>query len=233
MTTLLDVHGLCVRYQNGALGVSDVSLSVGQAAVVALVGPNGAGKTTTVRALSGFMRSEKSRVSGAVTFNGKAIAHLEPHQIARLGVAVVPERNKVFANLTVREHLVAAIDRRVTRKGSIDEVYDVFPVLAQNLSRPAGELSGGQQQMLAIGRALVRKPSLLIIDEITLGLHPSLQPVLVRAIRRIAEQGTACLVADESAERGREMSDHVYLLQDGRTSTAQLGGDAADSRTSP
>ncbi len=220
---LAEVKNLRVRYRNGALGVSDVSLTVYPSQVVALFGPNGAGKTTTVRALSGFMRSERARVvAGSVTFAGVDIANFEPYRVNRLGISLVPERGKVFTNLSVAENLAAIGKPRGgrSRKERYDEVYDLFPVLAERRRLMAGRLSGGQQQMLAIARAILSEPRLLIIDEMTLGLHQSLHQPLFDALRTIAARGRSVLIADESIASALAVADHCLLLNDGRLTAA-------------
>jgi branched-chain amino acid transport system ATP-binding protein len=216
---LLVVDNLLVRYRGGAIGVADVSLRVGVGQVVALLGPNGAGKTTTVRAISGFMKTEGARiVRGTVRLDGQDTTGWEPHRLARRGVVVVPERKKVFANLTVAENL-RSLDKLPPRerRAAIDErIFTLFPVLAGRLGEAAGRLSGGQQQMLSLARALVAEPRLLIVDEMTLGLHVSLHQVLYDAITAIAATGTSVLVVDESTTFALSTAHHCYVLRSGR-----------------
>jgi branched-chain amino acid transport system ATP-binding protein len=215
---LLTAKSIGVRYRTGALGVVDLSISIPAGGVVSLLGPNGAGKTTTVRALSGFLRTEGAKVcNGTITFDGRDVTGWEPHRLARLGIAAVPERNKVFRNLSVQEHLTSAgLHRgREERTAAIDLAFGLFPILKERLKQSAGRLSGGQQQMLAIARALAGCPKLLIVDEMTLGLHPSLQPILFDAIRTIANAGTAALVVDESTSHALDTADYCYLLDGG------------------
>jgi len=219
----LELRSLRVRYPNGALGILDVSLVVEQGAIVALFGPNGAGKSTTTRAIGGFLQSEGAKiVEGDVLLGGRRITGLEPHRIAALGVAVVPERNKVFANLSVAENLAALGNRmrRSDRRVLHERVVELFPILHKRRNQAAGRLSGGERQMLAIGRALLLDPRLLVIDEMTLGLHHSLQPSLYAAVERIAQEGTSVLVVDESNAFALEIADHCYRIEDG-TITAQ------------
>jgi branched-chain amino acid transport system ATP-binding protein len=207
-----------VRYHNGALGVVDVSLEVGPNQIVALFGPNGAGKTTTVRAISGFLRSEGARViGGTVRVFGQDVTNREPHRVSRLGVAFVPERQKVFANLTVAENLVALGTRqsRAELHERQEYVFDLFPILRERLRMSAGRMSGGQQQMLAIARSLMTRPRFLVVDEMTLGLHHSLQAPLFEAVKRVSADGTAVLLVDESTGFGLEVADHCYLMRSG------------------
>jgi branched-chain amino acid transport system ATP-binding protein len=216
---VLVADSLAVRYRNGALGIEDVSLNVEAGELVAIYGPNGSGKTTAVRALGGFLRTESTRViRGKVLFNGKDITNSEPHRIHRLGLALVPERNKIFTNLTVAENFVSLghLPARAERAARLERVYEMFPVLADRRSTLAGKLSGGQQQMLAIGRALIPNVSLLIVDEVTLGLHPSLHRPLYSAIRDIARDGRAAIVVDEDLNpAAEEFADRYYRLEAG------------------
>jgi branched-chain amino acid transport system ATP-binding protein len=216
---LLSVDRMRVRYRNGAIGVSDVSLQVGRAQVVALFGPNGAGKTSTVRGVGGFLRTEGARVArGSVTFDGHRVTNSEPHHQAKLGIAFVPERDKVFTTLTVSQNLQAlgALPPPARRKELQDFVFELFPILPERLHEQAGRLSGGQRQMLALGRAILSDPKLLIVDEMTLGLHHSVQPPLHRAIRSIQATGTAVLLVDESTGFALEACDYCYLLSAGQ-----------------
>src|SRR4051794_26750503 len=215
---LLEAKNLAVRYRTGALGIVDVSLQIPENGVVALLGANGAGKTTTVRALSGFLRTEGAKViGGSVMFDGVNVAGWEPHRMARRGIACVPERNKVFRNLTVQEHLSSAGLHRskAERAAALELGFSLFPVLKERYKQSAGQLSGGQQQMLAIARALAGCPQLIIVDEMTLGLHPSLQPVLFDAIRKIADNGTAALIVDESTTHALATANYCYFLDGG------------------
>jgi branched-chain amino acid transport system ATP-binding protein len=215
---ILSVKELRVRYRNGALGVLDASFGVEEGQIVALFGPNGAGKTTSVRGVSGFLRTEGARVTkGRVEVFGVDVTNSEPHQTARMGVALVPERRKVFPNLSVHENFMALgrLPRRSQRAAAFERIFELFPVLADRRRELAGRLSGGQQQMLAIGRALLHEPKLLIVDEMTLGLHHSMQPPLFDAVRRVAAEGTSVLMVDESTGFALEVADYCYLLAGG------------------
>ncbi len=213
-----------MRYRNGALGVVDVSLQMGAGQIVVLFGPNGAGKTTTVRAISGFLKSEGARViGGEIELFGHSIVNREPQKIAALGLAFVPERRKVFANMSVAENLdvLARRPARARRREIFDHVYELFPMLADRRRELAGRLSGGQQQMLALARSLIREPRLLVIDEMTLGLHHSLHGPLFDVVKRIAADGTSVLVVDESTTHALDAADHCYLLGGG---TVRISG---------
>jgi branched-chain amino acid transport system ATP-binding protein len=215
---MLRIADLQVRYRNGALGVVNVSLEVGPGEVVVIFGPNGAGKTSTVRAISGFLKSEGARVTrGTVELFGESVANREPQKVSALGLAFVPERRKVFANMTVAENLDVTAKRppRERRRQVLDRVYGLFPILATRQRELAGRLSGGQQQMLALGRSLMCEPRLLVVDEMTLGLHQSLHGPLFDVIRQIASVETSVLVVDESTTHALEVADRCYLLGGG------------------
>ncbi|MFF4796174.1 ABC transporter ATP-binding protein [Streptomyces sp. NPDC001276] len=219
---MLRVERLRVQYRNGAVGVSDISFSVGAGQVVALFGPNGAGKTTSVRAVSGFLKSEGTRVRGLVELDGTNVAGREPHVTSQLGVGSVPERDRVFSSLTVAEnlHALGRLPPKRSRADAFDRVYQLFPMLAERRRELAGRLSGGQQQMLALARGLLLEPRLLIVDEMTLGLHVSVQEPLFATVAEVARQGTAVLLVDESTALALDVADYCYLLRDGRTTVS-------------
>jgi branched-chain amino acid transport system ATP-binding protein len=231
VATALRASNLKVRYRGGAVGVEDVSFTIEQGQVVALLGPNGAGKTTSVRAVGGFVRTEGARVvHGSVEFFGSDITNLEPHQTSIRGIGFVPERVKVFANMSVSENLVSLgrlPPRGPKRNEAFERIFGLFPILAERRKQMAGRLSGGQQQMLAIARALLISPRLLILDEMTLGLHHSLHPPLFEAIERVATEGVAVLVVDESAGFALQVASYCYLLNAG---LVRSEGPAADFR---
>jgi branched-chain amino acid transport system ATP-binding protein len=216
---LLSAQSLAVRYPNGALGIEDVSIEIEEAQIVALVGANGAGKTTVCRALSGFLKTEGAKiVNGAISFDGAAVAGWEPHRLVKAGISAVPERNKVFRNLSVREHFLSTgMHRsRAHREEALEFGLNLFPVIRERLAQVAGTLSGGQQQMVAIIRALINRPRLLIVDEMTLGLHRSLHRPLFDALKVISGEGTACLVIDESTTHSVSTAQRWYFLEGGR-----------------
>lgn len=215
---ILRVAGARVRYKNGATGISDVTINACPGQVTAIFGPNGAGKTSTLRAISGFMRAERVKVTGEITLGGQNITGLEPHEVMRRGLAFVPERTKVFARMTVRENLdmAARESSKARRRELMDGVLELFPALTGRMKEHAGRLSGGQQQMLAIARALISGASMLVIDEMTLGLHQDLHRPLFGVIKDIASSGTAVLVVDESTSAALEVADHCYLLRGGK-----------------
>jgi len=215
---ILTAEHLRVRYRNGALGILDVSFHVAPGQVVGLFGPNGAGKTTTVRAVSGFLRTEGVRIiQGGVKIGGNDVTNHEPHRLAGFGVSFVPERKKVFPSLTVAENLaaVSGAPRGARHSELTDLIFSLFPVLAERRRQMAGKLSGGQRQMLALARAMIRDPRILIVDEMTLGLHHSVQPPLFDAVRQVAKRGAAVVLVDESTGLALETADYCYILSAG------------------
>jgi len=198
--------------------VHDVSLSVSSGEVLGVLGPNGAGKTTTVRAITGFLRTEGAKVTrGTVRLGGEEITNAEPHKVIRRGLAFVPERQKVFPALSVRDNILAVGRslRARARDAAVERVCGLFPMLSTRIGEAAGRLSGGQQQMLAIGRAIVLEPKALIVDEMTLGLHPSVHPPLFEAMQMLAKEGAAVVIVDESAAMVLETADRCVILRGG------------------
>ena len=209
---LLKVDGIEASY--GASQVLfGVSLSVGEGEVVTLMGRNGMGKTTTVRTLTGLLPPKR----GAIAFRGRRIDGLPPHRIARLGFGLVPEGRRIFPNLTVRENLLVAEANRSTSADpwSLDKVLQFFPRLAERLSHGGGQLSGGEQQMLAIGRALMTNPNLLILDEATEGLAPVIREEIWARLRQLKAGGVAMLVIDKDVEALCALADRHYVIEKG------------------
>lgn len=214
---VLSAEQLRLRYRNGALGVSDMSLQVGPGEVVAVFGANGAGKTSSMRAVSGLFKSEARLVGGTVTFDGKDVTNAEPWKSSKLGLFYIPERNKIFPNLTVTDNLraIGRTQRGPRGKELYDRLFSLFPVLAEKRKAPAGRLSGGERQMLALGRGILSDPRVLIIDEMTLGLHHSLHGTLFSAVRQLASDGTGLILVDESTALAREVADYCYVITSG------------------
>ena len=214
---MLKLEKLEVTYHRVITAVQGVSLEVAQGAIVALLGNNGAGKTTTLRAISGFLGLDDARVTeGAILYRGERIENRPPHRIARLGVALVPERSKVFENLTVDENLDAVVRGRRAPVGKAS-IYEYFPALAPLRRREAGYLSGGERQMLAIGSALMCSPQLLLVDELSLGLAPLVVQDLVARLRAVrAALGTTLLVVEQNAQVALDMADYGYVMENGR-----------------
>jgi branched-chain amino acid transport system ATP-binding protein len=211
---VLTLSGVSASY--GAVpAVSDVSITVGESEAVGLLGANGAGKSTTLRAISGLMRL----TAGSITFLGTNIAALPPYKIAELGIAHVPEGRQVFPELTVKENLEigAYIPRaKAERSRTLDLVFSIFPVLAERRKQLAGTMSGGEQQMLAVGRGLMSKPRLLMLDEPSLGLAPVVTDATFEKIREIHAMGTALLLVEQNVSRALTLVQRAYVLEGGR-----------------
>ncbi len=233
--TLLAIEKLEVVYQRVITAVQGITLAVEAGQIVALLGSNGAGKTTTLRAISGFLGLDDARVTeGAIAFKGERIENHPPHEIARRGIVLVPERDKVFPNLTVAENLVAPVPRGVghaERRRREALVYQFFPQLADLKGRIGGLLSGGERQMLALGSAIVCRPELLLVDELSLGLAPVVVEDLLRRLAEIRrELGITILIVEQSAAVALEIADYGYVMENGRI---VLDGDAARLRSHP
>ena len=218
---LLTIENLSVHY--GAIrALHGVSISVEPGEIVTLIGANGAGKSTTLRAVSGLVKPS----GGTITFNGKNLAGWAPHKILRLGLAQVPEGRGIFPNLTVDENLDLGAFARTDRKnigGDRDRVFALFPRLKERLDQRAGTLSGGEQQMLAIGRALLARPRLLLLDEPSLGLAPQLVQTIFKIIREINASGTTIFLVEQNAHMALRVAHRAYVLEVG---SVVMQGDA-------
>ena len=225
---LLHVDKLNVFY-GGVQALRDVSFTVGSGEIVSLIGANGAGKSTTLRAISGVVRP----ASGSIVHNGKPIAGLAPHRIVRLGIAHVPEGRGVFADMTVRENLEMGAYTRTSRtevEESFGRVFALFPRLSERASQIAGTLSGGEQQMLAIGRAVVQRPDLLLLDEPSMGLSPVLVDEIFRMIAEINRAGATILLVEQNASMALSVASRAYVLETGEI---VLSGEATGLRENP
>jgi branched-chain amino acid transport system ATP-binding protein len=211
MSTLLELRDVSVSY-SGLRALSGVSLVVPEGCVVALLGPNGAGKTTTLRAISGLLRPD----GGSITFDGRRIDRDKPFRIARAGVLHVPEGRGIFRSITVRANLEMAGYALERGTDVVTEAATVFPALGQRIDQLAGTLSGGEQQMLALARAMLARPRLLMLDEISMGLAPLVVAQLFDAVRKLAEGGTTVLMVEQYVHAALELSDYVYVLDKGR-----------------
>jgi branched-chain amino acid transport system permease protein len=209
---LLEVRDLHV-YRSGASAVDGVDLTVRPGEVVAILGRNGAGKTSTLRGISGFLLTERSRVTGSIRFGGRDIRGLPPMATARLGLILVPEREKVFPNLSVAEHF-----RVITaQKSDVDEVFAIFPQLERRAQSKAGLLSGGERQMLALAVAFCMHPKLLLVDELSLGLAPAAIARLTAALKEYQKRtGVAILLVEQNVSAAMELADRLYILEAGR-----------------
>ncbi len=222
---MLRLEGVSAAYGR-IQALRDVSLEVPAGSIVALLGANGAGKTTTLRVISGLLRP----TAGAVYFEGRRIDRLPAEAIVRLGVAHVPEGRQVFAELTVGENLTLGAYARRDRRNipaDLERVFALFPVLRERRKQLAGTLSGGEQQMLAIGRALMARPRLLLLDEPSLGLAPMVVREIFRTIRQINAEGTTILLVEQDASRALQVARTAYVLQTGQV---VLSGPAAELR---
>jgi branched-chain amino acid transport system ATP-binding protein len=219
--SLLAIEKLEVVYHHAITAVQGITLAVAAGQIVALLGTNGAGKTTTLRAISGFLGLDDARVSeGAILFKGERIENRPPHENTRRGIVLVPERDKVFPNLTVAENLSAPIPRGtslVERRRREQLVYQFFPQLAALKSRVGGLLSGGERQMLALGSALMCRPELLLVDELSLGLAPVVVEDLLRRLVEIRrELAITILIVEQSATVALAIADYGYVMENGR-----------------
>ena len=211
--SLLDLAETHVYY-GGIHALKGVSIVVERGQIVTLVGANGAGKSTTLRAISGLLKPAK----GAIRFDGRSIVGVPPHEIVRLGISHVPEGRIVFANLSVEDNLeLGAYLRRDRKAVEADrkKIYALFPVLEERRRQSSGTLSGGEQQMLAIGRALMARPSLLLMDEPSLGLAPILVREIFSVIREIRERGTTIVLVEQNARMALAVADYGYVLETG------------------
>jgi len=223
---LLEVKDLTVHY-DGALAVDGVSLKVEDGEFVAVVGPNGAGKTTLLWAISGLLkeilrgRSERPRLTGTITVDGKRIDKLKAYHIVKMGIILCPERRRPFSEMTVLENLEmgAYLRRDKDIKKDREWVYKLFPVLKERERQLAATLSGGEQQMLAIGRALMSKPKLLMIDEPSLGLAPILKDQMFERIKEIQRTGVTILLVEQDVSVAFDIADRIYVLAHGRIAT--------------
>jgi len=207
----------------------DVSLTVERGETVAIVGPNGAGKTTLVGSITGLVPPK----SGRILVNGEDVAGRAPEKLARLGVALVPERRGIFAPLTVRENLLMGAYARRAKSAELatdlDDVFDLFPALVRYRDAIAGSLSGGEQQMVAIGRALMAKPELLLLDEPSLGLAPKVRAENFGALARLAERGVTILLVEQNLRLAARICRRAYLMQRGRIVGTETSDELARS----
>ncbi len=220
---LLQLQGVAARY-GPTQALHDVSLTVDEGEIVAVLGANGAGKTTTLRAISGTVRR-----SGDIVFGGRKIARRGPESVARLGVAHVPEGRGTFAELTVRENLrLGAYTRRGRSGDDLERVHALFPWMAERAGQQAGTLSGGEQQMLALGRALMQRPRLVLLDEPSLGLAPLVVAELFKIVRRLnEEEGLSVLLVEQNANLALDTAARAYVLEVGNVA---LEGESGELR---
>jgi branched-chain amino acid transport system ATP-binding protein len=221
MAAMLALNDVDVVYDGVILVLKGVSLQVRQGQITTLLGANGAGKTTTLKAISGVLRAERGQVAaGSITLGDLRLDRLPAHEVVRSGVVQVFEGRRVFENLTVEENLVVGghvQTSAATIRRAIDLVLTYFPILAERRRQPAGYLSGGEQQMLAIGRALISSPSIVMLDEPSLGLAPQVVEHIFSIILRLRqEQALTVLLVEQNAARALEVADHGYIIENGR-----------------
>ncbi|TIC88589.1 ABC transporter ATP-binding protein [Nocardioides sp. GY 10113] len=226
---LLEVEGLCVNYGH-IEAIRDISFGVPEGTVTTLIGANGAGKTTTLKTISGLRKVR----AGTVKFEGKDITHVPPYDRVKLGIGQSPEGRRCFVGMTVRENLDMGAYHRSDRKSAayredMDRVLTLFPRLQERIDQIAGTMSGGEQQMLAIGRALMARPRLLLLDEPSMGLAPKLIQQIFNIVTEINQQGTTVLLVEQNAAQALKRSDEAHILETGeivRSGTgAELAGD--------
>ncbi len=220
---MLSLSGVSASY-GSVPAVADISIEVGEGEAVGLLGANGAGKSTTLRAISGLVRL----TGGKISFLGKDISALPPYKVTELGIAHVPEGRQVFPEMTVQENLEigAYVPRaKADRSRTLELVFSIFPVLAERRRQLAGTMSGGEQQMLAVGRGLMLKPRLLMLDEPSLGLAPVMTDVTFEKIKEIHAMGTAILLVEQNVSRALTLVQRAYVLESGRVI---MGGKSAE-----
>jgi branched-chain amino acid transport system ATP-binding protein len=225
---VLELREVEVAYGN-IRALKGISLTVAEGELVTLIGANGAGKSTTLKTISGLLRPK----SGTLFYRGQPLERLPPHRIVALGISHCPEGRHLFGRLTVTENLrLGAVQRRDGEAISrdIDHVYELFPVLKERSAQLAGTLSGGEQQMLAIGRALMSRPQLLLLDEPSLGLAPILVSVIFDTIRQLKREGATILLVEQNARLALEIADRAYVMETGRVT---LQGPAAELKHNP
>ncbi|MDD2993328.1 MAG: ABC transporter ATP-binding protein [Pygmaiobacter sp.] len=224
MAEMLSVKGIDVYY--GSIhAIKNISFHVDEGEIVTLIGANGAGKTTTMHAISGLLKLE----NGEIDYCGNVISKMEAHKIIRLGLAQVPEGRRVFSGLTVQQNLQMGAYTRKDGKEAIqndfDMVFDLLPRLKERRAQAAGTLSGGEQQMLAIGRALMCKPNMLLLDEPSMGLSPLLVKEIFKIIRDVNRNGVTVLLVEQNAKMALEIANRAYVLE---TGTIKMEGDAGE-----
>jgi branched-chain amino acid transport system ATP-binding protein len=227
MSAVLELRDVEIRY-GSVPAVRGLTLEVGEGEIVGLIGPNGAGKSTTLNAVMNLVPSH----SGDILLRGRSIRKHMPEAVARAGIALVPEGRRIYANLTIEENLRLGLAGRRSAEGvdaDLAWVRDLFPVVAELGSRQAGSLSGGQQQQLAIARALVASPDLLLLDEPSLGLAPQVVDLVFAALAAIRERGVTVLLVEQRAQRTVAFADRTYVLSNGELVTTFLPHDATDT----
>ncbi|TCO51690.1 branched-chain amino acid transport system ATP-binding protein [Kribbella antiqua] len=223
MTAMLEVRDLEVAYGK-ILAVKKISFSVDQGQVVSLIGTNGAGKTTTLRTISGLLRPS----SGEVWFQGERIDTMPAHDIVARGLSHSPEGRRIFAKLSVEENLLLGAFARKDQGGirtDLNAAYDLFPILGERRKQPAGTFSGGEQQMLAMGRAMMSRPKLMMLDEPSMGLSPIMMQRIMSTVTELQRQGTTILLVEQNAQAALKRADYGYVLEVGKIVLSGTGRD--------
>ena len=225
MHNILEIKDLSVSY-GGIEAIKNISLSVEEGSIVTLIGSNGAGKSSTLRSIAGIVKAK----SGEVLFEGENILGLSPDQIVKRGVTLVPEGRRVFPNLTVAENLhVGAYLRHDDIKPDLEHVYELFPRLKERSWQYAGTLSGGEQQMLAVGRAMMARPKLIMMDEPSLGLAPIVVQGIFDIIRTINKAGITVLLIEQNANMALKVADYAYVMQTGEITLSGTGAELLEN----
>jgi branched-chain amino acid transport system ATP-binding protein len=218
--TFLAALGMTGGYGQGADIIHECDIQVEKGEIAVVVGPNGAGKSTAMKAVFGMLNLRK----GTVVLDGQDITNLEPQQRVNIGMGFVPQTNNVFVSLTVQENLeMGAYIRNDSYIDTMEQVFDLFPILKDKRNQPAGELSGGQRQQVAVGRALMTQPKLLMLDEPTAGVSPIVMDELFDRILEIAKTGIAILMVEQNARQALEIADHGFVLVQGRNRFTDTG----------
>jgi branched-chain amino acid transport system ATP-binding protein len=207
---MLELDDVTVGYTSASKTLDGLSLSVPAGSVVALLGPNGAGKTTTLRTASGMIALQ----SGSIRFDGQDVTRLSPHQLSARGLCHVPEGRGIFPALSVRDN-IALFGRGMPLGRAVDEAVEAFAFIERRIDVPAGSLSGGERQMLALVRAWLTKPKIVLLDEVSMGLAPLIVDEVYAFIRRLAEEGISLLMVEQYVDRVRRFADHIYLMRGG------------------
>lgn len=226
MSAVLEVQGLQAGYARDLPILRQVNLSLARGSLTTIIGPNGAGKSTLIKAIAGLVPVS----SGTVRLNGQDITAIRPDQMAPLGLAYVPQIDNIFRSLTISENLALVLRRASDRVARLEELFALFPPLAARRAEPAGALSGGQRQMLAVAMALASRPTVLMMDEPSAGLSPKITAEVLALARSLTGQGVSVLLVEQNVRQALRVSDHCYVLAEGRN---QIDGPAAAMLTDP
>lgn len=226
MSAVLEVQGLQAGYARDLPILRQVNLSLARGSLTTIIGPNGAGKSTLIKAIAGLVPVS----SGTVRLNGQDITAIRPDQMPPLGLAYVPQIDNIFRSLTISENLALVLRRASDRVARLEELFALFPPLAARRAEPAGALSGGQRQMLAVAMALASRPTVLMMDEPSAGLSPKITAEVLALARSLTAQGVSVLLVEQNVRQALRVSDHCYVLAEGRN---QIDGPAAAMLTDP